>query len=156
MIALSEFLALVEEQPYCLVVYLELASIYLLLGYPDLAAGSAYKALLLTDAVRDDSDEYHDQAYENFAQVISRVPAETRLIAMERALERDPDRYLTNADVCSTEEPLMEDDFETLMAWCENFYERATYDLLNQVIDGEFRLTALQLQDPHSSIDALR
>lgn len=126
MIALSELFNLVEEQPYCLLVYLELASVYLLLGYPDLAAGSAYKALLLTDAVRDDSDEYHDQAYEIFAQIISRVPAETRLLAMERALDKDPERYLTDADICSGDEPLVEDDFETLMAWCENFYQRAT------------------------------
>jgi hypothetical protein len=87
--------------------------VYLLLGYPDLAAGSAYKALLLTDAVRDDSDEYHD-------------PAETRLLAMERALENDPERYLTDADTCHADEPLLEDDYETLMAWCENFYQRAT------------------------------
>jgi hypothetical protein len=107
-------------------VYLELASVYLLLGYPDLAAGSAYKALLLTDAVRDDSDEYHDQAYEIFAQVISRVPAETRLLAMERALENDPEHYLTDADTYHADEPLLEDDYETLMAWCENFYQRAT------------------------------
>jgi hypothetical protein len=126
LLALTEFFYLLDDEPYCLLVYLELASTYLLLGYPDLAAGSAYKALLLTDAVRDDSDEYHDQAYQAFAHVISRVPAETRLLAMERALERDPERYLTDADVCSPGEPLMEDDFETLMAWCENFYQRAT------------------------------
>lgn len=30
--------------------------------YPDLAAGAAYKALLLADALQDDSDEYHDAA----------------------------------------------------------------------------------------------
>lgn len=127
MIALSELFGLVEEQPYCLLVYLELAFLYLRLGYPDLAAGSAYKALLLTDAVRDDSDEYHEQAYEVFAQIISRIPAETRLVAMERALENDPERYLTDADITSAGHPLIEDDFETLMAWCENFYQRAMY-----------------------------
>lgn len=110
-----------------MLVYLELATVYLLLGYPDLAAGSAYKALLLTDAVRDDSDEYHEQAYEIFAQIFSRIPAETRLIAMERALDNDPERYLTDADICSPDEPIVEDDFETLMAWCENFYQRAMY-----------------------------
>lgn len=125
LIALSELFNLVEEQPYCLLVYLELASVYLLLGYPDLAAGSAYKALLLTDAVRDDSDEYHEQAFEVFAQVISRIPAETRLLAMERALENDPERYLTDADISPPDEPIIEDDYETLMAWCENFYQRA-------------------------------
>ena len=32
------------------------------MGYPDLAAGAAYKALLLADAIADESDEFHDAA----------------------------------------------------------------------------------------------
>lgn len=44
--------------------YIFLARLYLELAYPDLAAGSAYKALLLSDAARDECDEYHDQATE--------------------------------------------------------------------------------------------
>lgn len=52
------------ELPYDLVLYLERAAIYEKLGYPDLAAGDAYKALVLTDEVRDESFEYHEQALE--------------------------------------------------------------------------------------------
>lgn len=44
--------------------YILTAQRYLNLDYPDLAAGAAYKALLLSDAVRDESDEYHEQAVE--------------------------------------------------------------------------------------------
>ena len=52
------------ESPYDLVLYLDRAVVYGDLGYPDLAAGDAYRALLLTDEVRDESFEYHEQARE--------------------------------------------------------------------------------------------
>ncbi|KAI1478941.1 hypothetical protein K445DRAFT_55974 [Daldinia sp. EC12] len=55
------------ESPYDLVLYLKRALVYSDLAYPDLAAGDAYRALLLTDEVRDDSFEYHTQAFEALA-----------------------------------------------------------------------------------------
>ncbi|KAI1078463.1 hypothetical protein F5B20DRAFT_582379 [Whalleya microplaca] len=57
--------ALTDEllaSPYDLVIYIKRAVIYADLGYPDLAAGDAYRALLLTDEVLDESFEYHTQA----------------------------------------------------------------------------------------------
>ena len=50
--------------PYDLILYLERAVVYSNLAYPDLAAGDAYRALLLSDEVRDESFEYHEQAEE--------------------------------------------------------------------------------------------
>ena len=50
------------EEPYDLIRYLERATVYSDLSYPDLAAGDSYRALLLCDEVRDDSFEYHEQA----------------------------------------------------------------------------------------------
>ena len=52
------------QLPYDLITYLERAAVHTELGYPDLAAGDSYKALLLCDEVRDDSFEYHEQATE--------------------------------------------------------------------------------------------
>lgn len=52
------------QLPYDLIGYLERAYVHTELGYPDLAAGDAYRALLLCDEVRDDSFEYHEQALE--------------------------------------------------------------------------------------------
>ncbi|KAI0396945.1 Wd tetratricopeptide repeat domain-containing protein [Xylariaceae sp. FL0594] len=43
------------ENPYDIIVYLKRALIYSDLGYPDLASGDAYRALLLTDEVACDS-----------------------------------------------------------------------------------------------------
>lgn len=52
------------DSPYDLILYLQRAVVYSNLGYPDLAAGDAYRALLLTDEIRNDGFEYHDQAVE--------------------------------------------------------------------------------------------
>ena len=51
--------------PYDLILYLERAVVHSDLGYPDLAAGDAYRALLLTDEVNTEGFEYHDSALES-------------------------------------------------------------------------------------------
>ncbi|KFY57186.1 hypothetical protein V497_05694 [Pseudogymnoascus sp. VKM F-4516 (FW-969)] len=53
-----------RDSPYDLVLYIERGAVHSELGYPDLAAGDAYRALLLTDEVRDDGFEYHELAAE--------------------------------------------------------------------------------------------
>lgn len=51
------------EQPYSILHRLRLAAAYRELGYPDLAAGDAYKALILVDELVEEG-EYHDEALE--------------------------------------------------------------------------------------------
>ncbi|SPO00532.1 related to MYND domain protein [Cephalotrichum gorgonifer] len=55
------------EDPYNAQLYLDRASVYLALDYPDLASGDAYRALLLSDDARDDSAEYHELATAAFS-----------------------------------------------------------------------------------------
>jgi len=50
------------DAPYDLILYLERAIVHFDLVYPDLAAGDAYRALLLTDEIRDENFEYHEEA----------------------------------------------------------------------------------------------
>lgn len=50
--------------PYDLIAYLERAAIHKDLGYADLAAGDAYRALLLIDEFDNEGFEYHEQALE--------------------------------------------------------------------------------------------
>ena len=52
------------QTPYDACLYLDRAKCYEELGFPDLAAGDAYKALLLTDEAQDESGEHHAQALE--------------------------------------------------------------------------------------------
>lgn len=54
--------SLLELNPYDANLYLQRAVCYEELGYPDLAAGDAYRALLLTDEVFDEGSEFHEQA----------------------------------------------------------------------------------------------
>lgn len=54
-----------QKHPYNLICYLERAVCHSDLGYPDLAASDAYRALMLTDEVSNEGFEYHQQAYEN-------------------------------------------------------------------------------------------
>ncbi|KAH6620484.1 hypothetical protein C7974DRAFT_235136 [Boeremia exigua] len=62
----NELIALQQqtpEQPYSIIHRTNLAAAYKSLGYPDLAIGDAYKALLLIDEVTEEG-EYHDEALE--------------------------------------------------------------------------------------------
>ena len=54
----------IEQNPYYCHSYIQRAVCYEKLGYPDLAAGDAYRALLLTDEVLDESGEWHELAVE--------------------------------------------------------------------------------------------
>ena len=50
-----------SSRPYSTLLRLQLATAYKELGYPDLAVGDAYKALLLIDELNEDA-EFHDEA----------------------------------------------------------------------------------------------
>ena len=78
---------MLEEWPYSIELYLAIAKSYASLGYPDLAVGAAYKALLLVDALEDDCDEYHEDTYDSLSELISSQDRATRL----RMLEKHPD-----------------------------------------------------------------
>ena len=52
--------------PYDTQLYHERAGIYQSLGYPDLCAANAYRGLLLTDEIQDESGEFHEPAVEAF------------------------------------------------------------------------------------------
>ncbi|CAK7239267.1 MAG: hypothetical protein STHCBS139747_000696 [Sporothrix thermara] len=60
-----------EEEPYDIIRYVRRAVVYADLAYPDLAVGDAYRALLLTDELSDESFEYHEQTYEAMAAYVS-------------------------------------------------------------------------------------
>ncbi|KAK0646589.1 hypothetical protein B0T16DRAFT_458492 [Cercophora newfieldiana] len=63
-----------SDSPYDLILYLDRAVVYSELGYPDLAAGDAYRALLLTDEACDEGFEYHEQAREALEKYVQESP----------------------------------------------------------------------------------
>lgn len=56
----------IEDDCYNATLYLDRAEAHRALGYHDLAAGDAYKALLLLDEITDESGEYHEVAASAF------------------------------------------------------------------------------------------
>ncbi|KAK8212335.1 hypothetical protein IWZ01DRAFT_570045 [Phyllosticta capitalensis] len=98
----------VSESPYSILLRLQVADLYRFLGYPDLAAGEAYKALLLVDEVLDESGEYHEDAWDTAAQDILRQ-------RMGRAQEEQP------ADMEFEEE---------IRSWTKEVLAKATYTCL--------------------------
>ena len=108
-----------------MLIYLELAWVYIRLGYPDLAVGIAYKALLLTDAIRDDSDEYHQQAYFALKEMIERVPVHPRIETIRKMFDDDPEQLFIGASVNAPGQQAREAEDLELMTWCEHFFQRA-------------------------------
>ncbi len=69
---------LIRHSPYDCDPYIRRAVCHDKLGYPDLAAGDAYRALLLTDEVLDESGEWHElavEAVESSARKVDKVQA---------------------------------------------------------------------------------
>jgi len=56
----QDFVSAVLQSPYSISTRLALTNHYIDLGYPDLAAGEAYLALLLIDEYEDESGEWND------------------------------------------------------------------------------------------------
>ena len=63
----------IEKSPYDCGPYIRRSLCYEKLGYPDLAAGDAYRALLLTDELLDESGEWHELAVEAVESKIKKV-----------------------------------------------------------------------------------
>ncbi|KAI4174929.1 MAG: hypothetical protein LQ343_001956 [Gyalolechia ehrenbergii] len=57
-----------SERPYSFATYSKRAECHEDLGYPDLAIGDAYRALLLIDEISDESGEYHEEALDAFGE----------------------------------------------------------------------------------------
>lgn len=81
---------------------MQLAVYYFRLQYPDLAAGSAYKALLLSDAISDESDEYHEQACEPLDEWLEKRSGHAANEALQAGDESHFDRNNAHKALIST------------------------------------------------------
>ncbi|OCL04336.1 hypothetical protein AOQ84DRAFT_120174 [Glonium stellatum] len=118
---------LLLENPYCIDLRIKLARSYQLLGYPDLAAGESYKALLLIDEVVDEAGEYHESALEAAKKLIGCLPVQQRI---ERAVEQPEiaERLQLSEDHHSSIDIEVEDD--EAAAWARTYWSKDAYFLL--------------------------
>ncbi|KAL8852216.1 MAG: hypothetical protein Q9221_002926 [Calogaya cf. arnoldii] len=113
------------ERPYSCITYLLRAICHGRLGYPDLATGDAYRALLLADEISDDSFEYHEQTLETYYRdVADKGPLDGLWVRTSRDDIPDGDQGSGNsgrkADVSLDEEsdPVLDDIVRQLQLKC--------------------------------------
>ena len=84
LIALHELCSFISDYPYSIELCSRIASAYVEAGYPDLAAGSAYKALLLIDQLDDEDAEFYEPTFLSLAESISKESLLSRCEALEK------------------------------------------------------------------------
>ncbi|KAI9695368.1 MAG: hypothetical protein M1820_008663 [Bogoriella megaspora] len=72
------------QQPYSLLLHLLLSHELKNTGYPDLAAGHAYKALLLADEALDESADHHEQAFETAKENLTSNGDDLSTLSLQR------------------------------------------------------------------------
>jgi len=87
---LQELRGYLAEHPYSVDLYSRIATAYAAVGYPDLAVGAAYKALLLVDQLDDEDEEYYGPTFLSVAESISKetLPRRCRILRSDVDLQR--------------------------------------------------------------------
>lgn len=114
---------LLPNNPYCIDLRIKLARSYQLLGYPDLAAGESYKALLLIDEVVDEAGEYHENALEAAKELIKHFPGHERTERAADYLEICERLQSSKDDHTSSIDVEVEDDEAAV--WAKTCWSRA-------------------------------
>ncbi|OJD34440.1 mynd domain-containing protein [Diplodia corticola] len=125
---LEHLRARIAEQPYSILLRLQVAELYRALGFPDLAAAEAYRALLLVDEVLDESGEYHDDALEEIQDEIASKPASCRIDLAQKHADRFPGVSQRLSSFNGSEERCdVEADEEEACLWAQTIWTDAAY-----------------------------
>ncbi|GAB7354370.1 hypothetical protein MBLNU459_g4875t2 [Dothideomycetes sp. NU459] len=94
--SLHQLRSFLPEHPYNIQLYTQLSLAYITAGYPDLAIGSAYKALLLIDVINNEDEEYYEQTMTSLMQSISKEPLPRRCSIMDKHPDLQRDMFHTD------------------------------------------------------------
>jgi len=111
----------IRANPYTPQLYLSRAKCYTAHDYPDLAAGDAYKSLRLSDELRDESGEYHQDVLEATKTTILELRRNGEADCFEGVADIDL-KYLPNK-----EDNTYKDEF---LVWIADVIALQSYDLL--------------------------
>ena len=111
---------MLDDQPYSIHLYLSIADCYSDLGYPDLAVGAAYKALLLADALEDDCDEYYESAFNAVVEFVSTQDRGTRLQVLDKHAELREGVELDDSK--STDQTMPQPEEDEVMIWVHEHF----------------------------------
>lgn len=114
----------VRANPYTPQLYLSRAKWYETHGYPDLAAGDAYKSLRLSDELRDESSEYHTEVLEATKSTILELRRNGSADCFEEVADSDGDdsKNLPNKED--------NDSIDEILVWIVSTIALESYDLL--------------------------
>lgn len=123
--ALHELFSFITEHPYSVDLYSRIARAYENVGYPDLAAGAAYKALLLLDNLGDEDNEFYDVAFISLAESVSKesLPSRCEALAKHPDLQKSlfhPDHARKDEDGYPTFPVLQEE----VLVWAQENFAR--------------------------------
>lgn len=123
--ALRELQSFLPDYPYSIELYSRLADAYAGAGYPDLAAGVAYKALLLIDNLDDEDAEFYGPAFLALAESVSKETLLSRCGALSQHPDVQqslfhPDQTQTDDEGCAIF-PVTE---EEVQVWANEKYAR--------------------------------
>ncbi|OMP82493.1 hypothetical protein BK809_0006803 [Diplodia seriata] len=128
---LQDLHAHIAEQPYSILLRLQVAELYRALAFPDLAAAEAYRALLLVDEVLDESGEYHEQALEAVQEEIASKPASFRCELAQRHADRFPGVSQRLNGLNDLEEKCdVEAEEDEAFLWAQTLWTDATYSFV--------------------------
>jgi len=112
--------------PYSVVLRLKLANSYRILGYPDLAVGDAYKALLLIDEVVEEL-EYHDLAFKaakgDIALIQQKLDSPGRNLRVD---DSDHDSCCCSDIVECNQDRAVQD--EEVVVWAKSCWSKTAYE----------------------------
>lgn len=126
---LTELQKRLATQPYSVVLRLKLAKSYKYLGYPDLAVGDAYKALLLIDEVVEEL-EYHEMA-------LDAAKADIASLRAHKTASRRPNYHNSEHAECCCISVVEDDQAEAVdddeaVTWAKTCWSKTAYDYLAQ------------------------
>jgi hypothetical protein len=121
LLGLEQLQERLRDAPYSIEVRIKLARAYKLLGYPDLAVGEAYKALLLIDEVLEEGGEYHEEALD--AAILTIKSLVRTGVDRNSAHVGDHENGLASTDVESLGDSVVTD--EEVEVWAKDHWSRA-------------------------------
>lgn len=133
-----------KKDPYSFYGYLRRARNHEELGFPDLAASDAYRALLLTDEVLDEEGEYHEQAVDAI-EAVRRSKNSSAIIGSVRNTPHGAACSARAADNIVSEKEEAKEDNASWCTECAQEYALQCYEVLAR--------TLLNCSDSNSAYD---
>jgi len=124
---LTELQNSLSTQPYSVILRLKLAHSYKFLGYPDLAASDAYKALLLIDEVVEEL-EYHEVALDAAKVDITSLRDHTTITCSPNSQNWEHAECYCVTVIKDGEIEVVDD--EEAVTWAKTCWSKTAYDYL--------------------------